>query len=212
MNAMGRATARAPLEKPAALKVPLFRALMERMEAGGRHVILDLGPASTEVLSLLGRFRCRVEIADAAADGGLEQLNAEEEDETAEDLAARAEALLPPPPAADDAFDLVLCWDLANYLRPAALSALMTAIAARARPDALAHALIVYSERTMPGRPSRFVPTEDLLLLNRGTPAAEIPAPRYSPDDLGRMMGGFAIDRAVLLANGMQEFLLRLRG
>lgn len=204
---MGRATARAPMEKPSALKVPLFRLLVERLEAGGRHVILDLGPASTEVLSLLGRFRCRVEIADVAADDGLASLNTDEEDA---DLAARAESLLPGPPAGDDAFDLVLCWDIPNYLRPPALAALMNAIVARCRPGALAHTLIVYSERSMPARPGRYIPTEDLFLVSRGAAGSEIAAPRYSPDDLRRTMGGFGIDRAMLLANGMQEFLLRL--
>lgn len=206
---MGRATARAPMEKPAALKVPLFRLLVDRLEAGNRHVILDLGAASTPTLALLGQFRCRVDIADLASYGGIELMNAEpEEGETEEDLIARAESLLPG--SQGDEVDIVLCWDLPNYLKPARLSALMTAIAARARPGTLAHALIVYSDRSMPERPGRFVPDEELKLVNRAGSAAEIAAPRYSPEDLGRIMGGFTVDRAMLLANGMQEFLLRL--
>jgi hypothetical protein len=205
---MGRATARAPMEKPSALKAPLFRLLVDRLEAGGRHVILDLGAASTQTLSLLGRFRCRVDIADLASDGGIERLNAEEPGDA---LVARAESLLPKLRSNDDAFDLVLCWDLPNYLKPAALTALMAAIALRARPGALAHALIVYSERSMPDHPGRFVPDEDLKLVNRARPGAEIKAPRYSPEDLGRIMRGFATERAMLLANGMQEFLFRLQ-
>lgn len=196
------------MEKPSALNAPLFRLLVDQLDAGGRHVILDLGAASTPMLSLLGRFRCRVDIADLASDGGIERMNAEAD---GEDLVARAQSLLPEPRGDDDVLDLVLCWDLPNYLKPAALSALMAAIAAHARPNALAHALIVYSERSMPDRPGRFVPTEDLKLVNRGSPAAEIAAPRYSPDDLRRIMSGFAIERAMLLANGMQEFLFRLR-
>lgn len=207
-SSMGRATARPPMDKPAALKAPLFRLLVDRLEAGGRHVILDLGAASTPMLSLLGRFRCRVDIADLASDGGIERMNAEAD---GDDRVARAELFLPERRGNDDAFDLVLCWDLPNYLKPAALSALMSAIAARARSDALVHALIVYSERSMPDRPGRFVPDEDLKLVNRGGPVAEIKAPRYSPEDLGRIMGKFGIDRAMLLANGMQEFLFRLK-
>jgi hypothetical protein len=196
------------MDKPSALKAPLFRLLVERLEAGGRHVILDLGGASTQTLSLLGRFRCRVDITDLASDGGIERLNAEEPGDA---LVAAAQSLLPKQRAKDDAFDLVLCWDLPNYLKPPAMSALMAAIAARARPDALAHALIVYSERSMPARPGRFVPDEELKLVNRVGPVGEIKAPRYSPEDLKRNMGRFVIDRAMLLANGMQEFLFRLK-
>jgi len=205
---MGRATARAPMDKPAAaLNAPLFRLLVDQLDTAGRHVILDLGAASTPMLSLLGRSRCRVEIADLASDDGIARMNAEA---PADLLATTAESLLPQH-GADDDVDLVFCWDMLNYLKPEAISALMSAIAARARPGALAHALIVYSERSMPDRPGRFVPTEDLKLVNRAVPGAMIEAPRYSPEFLGRIMGSFAIEHARLLANGMQEFLFRLR-
>jgi hypothetical protein len=205
---MGRATARAPMDKPEALNAPLFRLLVEQLDAAGRRSILDLGAASTPMLSLLGRSRCRVEIADLACNDGIDRMNTEA---PVDALVAMAESLLPEHRRDDDALDLVFCWDLPNYLKPGALSALMSAIAARARPGALAHALIVYSERSMPDRPGRFVPTGDSRLVNRGGAAAEIAAPRYSPDELSRIMGRFAIDRAMLLANGMQEFLFRLQ-
>jgi hypothetical protein len=210
MSSMGRATARAPMEKTEALKAPLFRSLVEQLDGAGRRHILDLGAASTPMLSLLGRSRCRVEIADLASDDGIGRMNIEEA--TREELAAIAESLLPAHQEnVDDALDLVFCWDLPNYLKPKPLSALMNAIAARARPGAIAHALVVYSERTMPERPGRFVPNEDVMLVNRGASTSETAAPRYSPDDLRRIMGSFAIDRAMLLANGMQEFLFRLQ-
>lgn len=195
--------------KPAALNVPLFRLVVEQLETAGRTVVLDLGAASTPMLSLLGQFRCRVEIADFAHDGGIERMNAEEDRQA---LAELADSLLPEPCATGEALDLVLCWDLPNYLNPAALSALMTAIAKRALPGSRAHALIAYSERSMPARPGRFIPSEDGKLVDQGRTADAMPAPRYSPEDLGRMMGGFSVERAVLLANGMQEFLLRLKG
>lgn len=204
---MGRATARPPVEKPVAIKAPLFQLVLEQFDDDQRHVVLDLGAVSTSMLSLLGRFRCRVEIADLESDGGIERLNIEA---SKEDLVALAESLLPMH-LGDETIEVVFCWDLLNYLRPEATSALMSAIAARAGPDARAHALIVYSERSMPNRPGRFVPDDELKLVNRTVATAEIPAPRYSPEDLGRIMGGFAIEHARLLANGMQEFLFRLR-
>lgn len=202
---MGRATARAPLEKVEALNVPLFRELVERLESAGRRIILDLGAASTPMLAVLGRGRCRVEIADLASDDGVALLNAAPADERA----TLAESLLPAH-AAGEPLDLVFCWDLPNYLAPEATSALMRAVAARSAPDALAHALIVYSERSMPDHPGRFVPTDDCRLVDRAPSSAEIAAPRYSPEALGRIMSPFGVDRARLLANGMQEFLFRL--
>jgi hypothetical protein len=111
----------------------------------------------------------------------------------------------------DNPLDLVFCWDLLNYLKRDAMTALMSAIAARARPGARAHALIVYSERSMPERPGRWVPTDDYLLVDQAPVRPMIEAPRYSPEYLGQAMTGFAIEHARLLANGMQEFIFRLK-
>ncbi|MBT8086192.1 MAG: hypothetical protein KJN72_13270 [Woeseia sp.] len=204
---MGRATARAPLEKIPALNVPLFQSILEQREDTQRQVILDLGAASSAMLSVLGQFPCHVQIADLASDGGIERLNAAE---TGDEIAELAAVLLPPH-SAEDPVDLVLCWDLPNYIKPAAMSALMAAVEARALPGATAHALVVYSESSMPDRPRRYIPMNDGRLVNHATATAEIPAPRYSAEALGQMMGRFEIDRARLLANGMQEFLLCLQ-
>ncbi|HEX9853448.1 MAG TPA: hypothetical protein VGA68_10560 [Woeseiaceae bacterium] len=204
---MGRATARAPIELPAALNAPLFRMQVDELETSACRVVLDLGAASTPMLDLLGRSRCRVEIADLAGFGGIERLSIEA---PAGALAAIAASLLPSHNPDRD-IDLVFCWDLLNYLKPPAISALMSTIAARARPGTRVHALIVYSERSMPDRPGRYVPDKDLKLVNRAVPASEIAAPRYSPELLGRTMGLYAIEHARLLANGMQEFLFRLK-
>ena len=58
--------------------------------------------------------------------------------------------------------------------------------------------------------PGRFVPTPDGELIDYSAERASIAAPRYSPEDLGKSMGRFVLDRARLLGNGMQEFLFRL--
>ncbi len=179
---------------------------MAGLEASGRQIVLDLGAASTEMLAVLGRYRCRAEIADLAHFGGIDRLNSEVPGRA---LSQVAESLLPNR-LSGDALDLVFCWDLPNYLTLDALSALMDAIGGRARPGALAHTLIFYAERDMKEHPGRFVPTADGELVEQSPPDTMIPAPRYSPEDLGKSMGGFIIDRARLLGNGMQEFLFRL--
>lgn len=158
------------------------------------------------MLALLGRSRCRVEIADLAQFGGIDRLNATKPGPA---LARAARSQLPNR-LSDDPIDLVFCWDLPNYLSLASLSALMEAIGRNARPGALAHALIFYADLDMKEHPGRFVPTADGELIDQSGPGASVSAPRYSPEDLGKSMGRFAIERARLLSNGMQEFLFRL--
>lgn len=199
----GAATARAEFDKPATLNAPLFRGLVERLDPEQRLIVLDLGAAETQTIAFFGRFRCRMDIADIG--DGIEALNA---DRDAETLPGRAEALLTA--RHDEPTDLVLSWDLLNYLEPAALAALTNAVTARARPGALMHALIAYSESSMPISPGRYVPLEDARLHDLAPRRAERPARRYTPDDLRRHLPGCKIERAMLLANGMQEFLFRL--
>lgn len=194
--------AKPPVAEPAPVNAPLFRRLVESLSEERRSVVLDLGSVRPETVALLTPFRCRLEIADLA--DGLEALDQEPDREL---LRERAQALLPP--ARQEPIDIVLCWDLLNYLQRPALSALIECIAARMRPGAYAHALIVYTGTTMPARPSHFAPLADGRLIERVTTEARRNAPRYSPEDLGKCMRGLRAESAMLLRNGMQEFLFR---
>ncbi|MEQ1801454.1 MAG: hypothetical protein ABL989_06000 [Gammaproteobacteria bacterium] len=188
--------------EPVPVSAPLFRRLVESLSAERRSVVLDLGPVRSETVALLTPFRCRLDIADLAE--GLESLDQEPDPAL---LRERVEALLPPP--RKEPIDIVLCWDLLNYLQRPAIAALMTSLSARMRPGAFAHLLIVYSGTTMPARPSRFAPLPDGRLVESLTTDARRNAPRYSPEDLGKVMRGLRSESATLLRNGMQEFLFR---
>jgi hypothetical protein len=200
-GALGIAAAREP-PGAAAISAPLFRSLMERMQDDTRRVVLDLGPPRPETVATLGRFRCRLEMAGLAEE--LDALNAAADPD--ERHAALATVL---PPRRQEAIDVVLCWDLLNYLERPALSALMGQVVERLRPGSMVHALIAYSTPRMSALPGRIVPCEDHRLQHFTLTAEERPSPRYSPDDLSRCMPGLVVERAMLLKNGMQEFLFR---
>lgn len=195
---------RAARESPdiATLNAPLFRSIMERMQDDSRWVVLDLGPARSETVTAFGRFRCRLEIADLA--DGIERLNAVAEPEL---LGEAIERMLPP--RRREATDIVLCWDLLNYFGRPALKALMAQLLPRLSPRSMVHALIAYSTPHMSARPERFVPAEGHGLLRSPVTTEQVKAPRYSPEDLARAMPGYTVEKAMLLRNGMQEFLFR---
>lgn len=193
---------RAPALEPAPVNAPLFRRLAESLRDDRRLVVLDLGAARSETVALLTPFRCRLEIADLA--DGLPALDAETEFNALRD---RAEDLLPP--ARREPVDIVLCWDTLNYLQRPALTALAERLAARMRPGGFAHLLITYSGTTMPAAPSHWAAFADGRLVELPTAEARRPAPRYTPEDLGKCLRGFRPESAMLLRNGMQEFLFQ---
>ncbi len=203
----------APAGQPAAkdaarVNAPLFRRLVESLSTEQRSVVLDLGPVRPATVSLLTPFRCRLEIVSLAE--GLAALEDREGLDGPPDmdlLWQRAEALLPPP--RPEPVDIVLCWDLLNYLDRPALTALMDRVGARMRPGGLLHALIAYSSPRMPARPGQFSPHADGGLEEVPTTAELRNSPRYSAEDMRRCLRGFRSDGATLLKNGMQELLFR---
>lgn len=203
---MGRATARPPVEYPDEIRAPLFEGLVAGLDPAQRFVVLDLGAASTAMLGLLSGYRCRVEIAGLTDAEFVASINAATLDA---DLDAAAVARTAMPAGNGEPADLILCWDLLNYLNREAIATLVRELSARARPGAVAHALMAYAEARMPARPGRFEPLQDRRLVNRLRGSNDIPAPRYTPEELGRLMDGFSIERGRLLANGMQEFAFR---
>jgi hypothetical protein len=193
-----------------AFKAPLLERLLGVPGAADdpapRMVTLDLGAVSQPLLErLASRGPCRVEIADFVASEGLPRLREAESPEEAR--AFVLERLLPP---SREPVNLILAWDLPNYLTLDALTGLFAALGTRAAPRCKLHMLIAYAAREMAAEPGRFLPDDDGRLINLRPSGAVRPAPRYSPEDLGRAVGPFRYERGVLLANGMQEFVYAL--
>lgn len=191
------------------MRAPLFAALVERIGAGGRWVILDLGPAQATTVAFLTRFRCRLDIVDLPA--SLDAVNAGRQ---GDELHRQLDAILPD--SRKEPADVVFCWDLLNYLERPAFTALLDHVAERARPGALIHALLAYSATRIPARPGAFLPRmapgdgNKVLLSDASVSAEQRVAPGYTPEDLARCNYHYRVERGVLLNNGMQEFLFRL--
>lgn len=171
-------------------------------ENEARQVVLDFGATSQQLIDRLIAIRpTRIEVCDFVRSDGLASfLHAE--DEELPELVTRSL-----PVANSESLDLILLWDLPNYLNLKALRALITGVAERAGKGCRLHMLIAYSRREMPQEPARYVPEPGSDLRQVCTSDTQAPAPRYSPEDLNLACGGFRYERGVLLANGMQEFV-----
>jgi hypothetical protein len=182
------------------LRVPLFESALGLLSDESRCVIVDLGRVRAGTIELLAGHRCRLDVLDLAVDGAKEELEPEA-------FTDRITAALPP--ARGEQVDLVLCWNLLNYLAPWQIEAVITALAPRCRPGARLHALIEYSARSMPAEPLELAPVGAGVLEAIDAGASQVPAPRYSARDLEQRMPGFAHERTMLLGSGMQEYLFR---
>lgn len=186
------------------LQAPLFEQVIRDLDVDRRQVILDCGAARSGTISLLSAFRCRLDVLDLAT--ALPSLRgATDRDERRELL---AECLDCPH---QEPGQLVLCWNLLNYLQPSDIETLADLLAARLAAGARLHALIEYSSPLMPASPGHWVPDEFGRLYADQPETEEVRAPRYSPRLLERLMPQFRPERSILLGNGLREHLFQLR-
>lgn len=183
---------------------PALKAVIDALDPGSRHSVLDLGPPLGSNVEFLSARSCRVRVADFHRSLGLEPLESKQPDS----FAATLERLLPI--AHDECFDAVLAWDLFDYMRPEQISALMAWLAPSCRPRTLVLALVSTRPR-IPVAPLAYRIVDAESVAWEGPLDAVRPAPRHSQPDFARMMPTFAVKGSFLLRNGIQEYLFASR-
>jgi hypothetical protein len=185
-------------------------ALLDSLPTEGRPAILDLGPAVGVNIDFWSDLGCRVHVADLH--DSLHP-SAPSWSEPEGDTALLPAGLLPAAPA----FDLVLAWDLLNYLTPPQMRAVARGLAACTRHGTMLFALIG-TLRQMPPRPLRYrIVGRDRLLYEDGPAGAPRvaeatrPCPRYRQPDLERGLPLFSVATSYLLRTGVQEYLFARR-
>lgn len=215
---------------PSLALTDLFQRRAFQAESQPRHLhVLDLGPAVGANISFLAEhFPCSVEVVDLMASL---QASAGSDAES-----AVADAI----PGQGEAADLVLAWDVFNYLSKEQFRAAGRRLAQRCRPRAMVFAMIVtsaemsrkpgsylFTQRAAAPRPA--IPTGGRLapgsvssggggnvrggieLVYRREPGRRS-SPRYRPAEVDGMLSGFSVERSMLLRHGIQEFLLARDG
>lgn len=168
----------------------------------GRKVnVLDLGSAVGSNVEFLSPYGCKLFIEDLYA--ALSTRTTVEEG----DLAGPeffAEFLSLPE---DTRFDVILAWDLFNYLHRKELATFSEQLRRYSQKGTLLLSLISY-HKTIPAQPYRFkIKDEQNLVYERRTPS-ERPSPRLAPAEVTGLLKGFRVDRSFLLKHGIQEYLL----
>jgi len=111
-----------------------------------------------------------------------------------------------PRPGTAPPFDLILAWDLLNYLSADDLAQLAELFKGLSRPGTRLFGL-VYTSADMPARPARFGIAGPTSLRYGGLTGARRPSPRYKEPELVRILDGFAVERVFLLRHGVGEYV-----
>ena len=189
--------------QPPFYRSPTFRTLVSRLAGDEAHNILDLQQAVGANVEFFSRFSCRLQIVDLlaalAADDARRLL--------LEDAGAAFRRVLPDP---TEPWDVVLAWEVFNYLDQEQFRRLVERLGSLCSADALILAFIA-TGKEIPLQPPvfRIVDGQTLHWAPRGT--ASRAGPRFPPALVERLTHGFAVVHSVLMRQGVQEYLFERR-
>lgn len=186
------------------LAAPLFAQAIDDLDSEQRIAVLDLGKIRSGTVELFSAYRCRLDISDLP--DLLPLPDSEDDPEIRSQTLASALALHEARP-----LDLILCWNLLNYLKPDDIRQLVELLAPRFKASTRLHALMEYASPLMPATPGAWVPDASARLHASQVDEDQIDAPRYKPKELERLMPQLRPEKTVLLGNGLQEFLFTPR-
>ncbi len=179
--------------------------VLRRFRALGGSRVLDLGPALGRNVQFLSPFISKLFIADLyntiRSQAGRSALDRAKLDRIlAKDL----------PKPEEPAVDLILVWDLLNYLDRQQVSTLGRHLAGLCRRDTLVLALLS-TLHTIPELPGRYLMLDPETLRHENDSKRERRSPGYKEPDLERLMPAFEVETSYLLRSGIQEYVLTTR-
>ncbi len=170
--------------------------------ASGGGFVLDLGPASGSNVSFFAERGCKLFIADVNSS----LFGSSNPPDRAEALDLALARDIP----ATESFDLVLLWDLLDYLDDAEIRSLGSHLRPVCHATTLLYAMISI-RKEIPDRPSRFeIRNVGSILYSPGS-QFQRPAALHREPELAKLMPDFEVESTYLLRHGMQEYLFRRR-
>ncbi len=177
-----------------------LKVLYDQLRHQRKYHILDLGPALGDNVDFFSQFSCKVYIEDFYRT--LTSFDYLSEDKLS--YQAVFEYLLPY--QKNTRFDIILGWDLFNYLERDELQSLILHLGHFCHKGTLLFALISTS-KYIPEEPTTFqIVNHDRLLYQTNSTVLR-QCPEYQQTDLNQLIPNFHVCNSFLLRNGFKEYL-----
>jgi len=189
-----------PLEPNASASLAL-NVLYDQLRQQRKYHILDLGPALGGNVDFFSQFSCKVYIEDFYRTlTSFDYLSPED----GVSYQAVFEYLLPY--RRNTRFDIILSWDIFNYLERDEFQALISHLGHFCHKGTLLFALISTS-KYIPEKPTTFRILDQKRLVYQTNSSVLRQCPSYQQTDLNELMPNFRVRNSFLLRNGFKEYL-----
>ena len=204
-SALGLKAKEEPIEdsppEPVANASLALNVLYDQLRRQRKYHILDLGPALGGNVDFFSQFSCKVYIEDF-----YRTLTSFDFFSPEDGFSYKAvfEYLLPY--KQNTRFDIILSWDLFNYLEREEFQSLISHLGHFCHKGTLLFALIS-TLKYIPEKPTTFRIRNRKSLLYETNSTVLRQCPRFQQTDLNQLMPNFRVCNSFLLRNGFKEYL-----
>lgn len=185
---------------------PLLFDLIGRLSDDAHYEILDVLPATQGVLDLFSHLSCKLYLPGCS--DALYSMNTQELD-TVSNLDRALEKTLGFRANKGLKLDMLFLWDLPNYMDRRVLASLIDYLRPHMKDSVKLH-IYIHTRQLMPMRPARYSATTEGKVCVSDIYEATCKSPGYFQEALQDLLYPFRVNRSILLATGMQEYILSL--
>lgn len=192
---------RKSLPEPETQRSLALKKLTSRLRGDRLYDVLDLGSSVRENVEFCSSFCRRLYIEDFYRTvTSFDFLSPED----GVPLDTVYQYLLPFKPGTR--FDVILAWDLLNYLQELECKELMNHLARFCKRNSLMLAFIS-TRKSIPESPARYSILDDETITCQTRSNILRPCPQYQEPQLAKLMPGYQVVNSYLLRNGLKEYL-----
>lgn len=194
-----------------AINSPLLFDRFNKIDPEEKHFILDIAQANNDSLHFFENFHCKLYLNNGINEvNHFRTTNTDDTDEAEARWQNRLHALMGVDQLKQREINLVLLWDLVNYLTPAEARKLIEVLLPYCAKDALIH-LYIFTSETMGTRPNNYrISRDNKVLYPPGTGELKTACPGYNLKQLQSMLEPFQMEHSVMLSSGIHEYLFQL--
>jgi len=193
-------------ETDCVINSPLLSSLMSDYAEQDYFEILDLMPASGQFIDLFSAHHCKLYLPGCHAALSALNLDALDSENKLNSAFINSLGFKQQNKAA---LNLILLWDLPNYLEARLLQALVQYLLPHCAAKVMLHTYI-HTREQMPVTPANYKLQNDRRVAVEQTNTQTCLSPMYYQESLQKAMSPFLVQRGILLSGGMKEYIMRL--
>jgi|GEM_PF-2436148 len=186
------------------MRSPILSDLLNSLSSEEYLEVLDIIPANQGVIDAFSGLNCKLHLPGCLA--GLSEITTQKYD-TPTKLHRAFTRLFGFYKRQRASLNVILLWDLPNYLEKPVMSALINYLSEHLHDSARLH-FYIHTKHLIPASPGRYTIEPGGEVFSQNSDDKMVESPLYFQEALQTLMQPFMVKRSMLLSGGLQEYVL----